>query len=631
MLRNARGNLSCYSSSPPVTKANVGDGLWIWYDKALCTSLWFCMRFDLSMPCTQLLAQLQGDAYCIPRRTPFFLNPSQRNQDIVYHLTGFTGSSAHVLITSGPWFLYVDPRYTLQAQEQCPGCTVITCGHPLQALPDQCPTGTRLILSPWTHSAGDISRYTEAGRDHGWTLIFDDHQALEALMPLQPTPSVHPIYSIPDTRSFQEKCRSVFTQSNTHSNPNHWLMCSSADIAWLTHMRGSDHDYSPFFDGYLFITQCKDHFSGLLYTAPRPILGLDPDVQVCDFKAADLLCKGQTNPAPLEDMWDQALLYDPQKTPHALVRPHWVAGSFHDLEAKKSIKNSWEMDHMIQAHGDDGVALTQFLYWLSWIDDETTETEWSAAEYLHQCRARNPQYKSPSFATISAMGSNSAMMHYTPSPTHSSLLKSGLYLVDSGGQYGFGTTDVTRTVWLGPKDPPIEWKHKYTQVLQGHIHLSSLFFPKETLGVQLDAIARSFLWQKGWDYAHSTGHGVGCFGSVHEFPPSISSSSFHHPIKEHMVFSVEPGYYESGSGGIRLENVVRVKGQKPSPQNRGSDLLHLDPLTLAPFDGRLIDVPALSSHHKEWLNQYHKRVYDTLSPQLPDPIRHWLEEVTQPV
>jgi Xaa-Pro aminopeptidase len=613
------------------------------------------MNSSFSHSYEHVLNKLGGDAYCVPRRTAFFLNPSPRKDDILYHLTGFTGSSAYVLIKRDGLFLYVDSRYTLQAQQECPQCTVITCNNPLQALPNQCPTGTRLMVSPWTYSHFELSQYAEVARIQGWTLVYDQHQNLDSVIKTESIPSNSPIYAIPNTVSFQEKCRSVLT----NLDQKYWLICSAADISWLTNLRSSDHDDVPFFDGYLLIRRNDQasstqpaYFSGTLYTSmPRSIEGLDPDIHVHDFKSLNLLSRQPSTAPEAEHPLDQEITYDPKKTPKGLVRTHWVADALAQLEKSRSIKNAWELSHITQAHILDGVALTQFLHWLSQIDDACLdhglETEWSACEKLKSFRQHHASYKGHSFPTISAMGPNSAMMHYTPSCLQSDPLTSGIYLIDSGGQYFYGTTDVTRTVWLGSKNPSKSWQQKYTAVLQGHIHLSTMIFPYGTTGCQLDAVARSFLWQKGWDYAHSTGHGVSCFGPVHEMPPSISARETHSAITNDMIFSVEPGYYQAGLGGIRLENVVRVmeKDSKKSlvktphtGQEEGQEavqyrdrLLNLKPLTLAPFDRRLMDVDALSYDHKLWLNQYHKHVYDALGSQLPKETRAWLYEQTRPL
>ncbi|MBM3631378.1 MAG: M24 family metallopeptidase [Alphaproteobacteria bacterium] len=616
------------------------------------------MNSCFSAQCQNLFNTLGGDAYGIPRRTAFFLNPAPRKEDILYHLTGFTGSSAYGLMTRDCFFLYVDSRYTLQAQQECPECTIITCDHPLQELPNQCPAGTRLIVSPWTHSHDESSQYAQAASAHGWILIDDWHQALDGVIKTEPIQSKSPIYAIPNTVSFQEKCRSVLT--NHHQK--YWLMCSAADVAWLTNLRSSDHDYTPFFDAYLLIKRNESDgqrsspqealFSGTLYTSmPRSIEGLDPAIQVVDFESLNLLSHAQSTRLSHDHPLDQAIRYDPKKTPKGLVRPHWIADSVEQMAQHRSIKNPWELSHITQAHILDGVALTQFLHWLSAIDDPRLEsgleTEWSACEMLKTFRQQHASYKGHSFPTISAMGTNSAMMHYTPSCLQSDPLAYGLYLIDSGGQYFYGTTDVTRTVWLGSDHPSKSWQQKYTAVLQGHIHLSSMIFPYGTTGCQLDAVARSFLWQKGWDYAHSTGHGVSCFGLVHEMPPSISARENRSAITAHMIFSVEPGYYQAGLGGIRLENVVCVmEKERRKPVIHTQDALlsgvqqdareetqqfYLKPFTMAPFDRRLIDVDALSYEHKLWLNQYHKQVYDTLAPQLPQETRTWLYGQTLPL
>ena len=609
------------------------------------------MNSIFSEQCSDVLNKLSGDAYGIPRRTAFFLNPSPRKDDILYHLTGFTGSSAYLLMKRDCLFLYVDSRYTLQAKEECPECTVITCDNPLQELLNQCPTGTRLILSPWTHSVFEISEYAEMAKNHGWNLIYDHHQTLDSVIKIETIQCNSPIYAIPNTLSFQEKCRSVLT----NQDQKYWLFCSAADVAWLTNLRSSDHDYVPFFDCYLLITRNElGHqaaFSGILYTSmPRSIEGMDPNINVHDFKSLNLLGRESSAAPTAENPLDKEITYDRKKTPQGLVRPHWIADAG-QLAKSRSIKNPWELSHITQAHILDGVALTQFLHWLSKIDDagldSGLETEWTACETLKIFRQQHASYKGHSFPTISAMGSNSAMMHYTPSCLQSDPLTSGIYLVDSGGQYFYGTTDVTRTVWLGSDYPSQSWKQKYTAVLQGHIHLSSMIFPYGTTGCQLDAVARSFLWQKGWDYAHSTGHGVSCFGPVHEMPPTIAARATHGHIQENMVFSVEPGYYQAGLGGIRLENLVRVmEKERKKPVAKSQDtvrvavqqaeqdrdrLLHLKPLTLAPFDHRLIDIDALSYDHKLWLNRYHQQVYDALGSQLPEETRAWLYAQTRPL
>jgi len=599
---------------------------------------------------SDLYQRLNGTAYLIPRREPFFLNPSNSTGDIIYQLTGFTGSSAHILVTSERIFLYVDSRYTQQAQTESPKCTVVTCWDVLSALPDALTPGTHLILSPWAYSALDMQRYIAAAKTQSWSIVQDHERLLDHLFDLQSVPTCQTIYSLDCGFSFQEKCQAVFTNPDEHA----WLLCKATDISWLTNLRGRDHVYAPFFDAFLFVTKTKDALSGslsfsgnLFIEKIRPIKALSPDISIMDWSTLGMQqnrgqatdetretapeCATDTSTPPSTQSsthpLDQPLIYDPKTTPSGLVRDSWIAGSFAPLERCRSIKNPWEQHHMVQAHISDGVALTRFLHWVSQWNAQSKETEWSAAEQLATFRSEQQAYKGPSFKTISAMGANSAMMHYTPSPDACAVLREGVYLVDSGGQYHFGTTDVTRTLWLGnPLASSLKLKQGYTQVLQGHIHLSQMIFPKNTNGMQLDAIARSFLWQKGLDYAHSTGHGVGCFAHVHEAPPVISTRSPLDPIQENMIFSIEPGYYEENWGGIRLENLVMVV-----PHKDHRELLSLQPLTLAPFDRNLILSDNLSKAHRDWLNAYHQKVYNTLVNLLPLETQKWLWVQTRPL
>ena len=610
-----------------------------------------------------ICTQFNGTAYLIPRQEPFFLNPSQATNDTIYHLTGFTGSRATILVTWEKIFLYVDSRYTLQGEKQCPECTIITCSDPIHALHQQLVKGTRLILSPWVFSAHTMKILKERAFINEWDLVLDHDGIADRLICPQPLMSRNEIVPMEGQASFQEKCQKIFTEPHH----NHWIVCKASDVAWLSNLRGSDHVYAPFFHAYLIVTRKNNHFSGILYaTMPRSFGVLDPDLRIENFEnlqrlragsfespgkgSRDMLLQGQEESMASEppcirppcfyevkNLLDQPMVYDPHQTPGALVGPSWIPGSFSHLENGRSIKTQWETHHMTQSHVSDGVAVTQFLHWLSQLSDTPSEvpaslvppgawneTEWSAAEQLARFRSQGGAYRGPSFPTISAMGANSAMTHYTPSPTDSAPLEGGLYLVDSGGQYHFGTTDVTRTVWLGKGQPPLKFKEMYTQVLQGHIHLSQMIFPMGTNGMQLDAIARSFLWQKGLDYAHSTGHGVGCFASVHEFPPSLAQRGSLEPIAENMVFSVEPGYYEENWGGIRLENLVLVA-------HHSEKLLRLQPLTMAPFDRNLILVDRLSYEHRIWLNDYHEQVQNTLLPGLSALAQAWLTEQTQPL
>jgi Xaa-Pro aminopeptidase len=295
----------------------------------------------------------------------------------------------------------------------------------------------------------------------------------------------------------------------------------------------------------------------------------------------------------------------------------------------KACKNSVEIQGAYSAHERDGVAVCQFL---AWLDRETPHgqvTELLASAYLEDCRKGQLLWEDASFPTISGAGSNGAIVHYRSTPETNHRLELGtLYLVDSGGQYLDGTTDITRTVAIG--QPSQEHRDRYTRVLQGHIALATAKFPEGTTGSQLDALARSPLWAIGLDYDHGTGHGVGSFLGVHEGPQRIAKSANDIALKPGMIVSNEPGYYKTGAFGIRLENLVVVKREEMQ-QDSNRSFLGFDTLTVVPFDRRLIDADLLSRQERDWINTYHARVWQCLEAKVDAETRGWLKQATQPI
>ena len=292
---------------------------------------------------------------------------------------------------------------------------------------------------------------------------------------------------------------------------------------------------------------------------------------------------------------------------------------------RKAVKNSVELDGMREAHLEDGVVMEQFLYWLSQHVGQVNE--WEAACELGRLRATIPGYRGDSFETISAYGPSAALPHYVTPKTGSALLEPrGLYLVDSGGQYLFGTTDITRTVPLGPCTP-LE-REDYTLVLKGHIGLAMAVFPRGTAGCQIDALAREPLWRHKRNFGHGTGHGVGFFLGVHEGPHDIRQNFNTQPLEPGMVTSNEPGLYREGLHGIRHENLMLAR---PVGDNEFGSFLGFETLTLCHFDTSCLDGELLTADEREWLNAYNQRVFATLSPRLPAPVAAWLREKTLPV
>jgi Xaa-Pro aminopeptidase len=554
---------------------------------------------------------LGWDAYFLPMQDRF-LQSSPLARATIQRLTGFTGSSGSLILTPESLFLCIDGRYTLQAQQETEGIILLS-ESPFTWLKTWGNANKTLAIDPWIVSKSQLEHMEKL---FPGTLAFDEASTLRSMIyPSWNAVSLGAIQSIPSDRSFQEKCQEVFGEPLQHPI----LLCKGEDIAWITNLRGADMPFTPLFQAYALIHWKSGIFYADIFTAlPRFLPKESPEFFFYDLKE-------------LEALKPMTLAYDPKTTPVALWGPSWIASSS-PLAGVRAEKTSWEINHMAQAHERDGVALVQFLHWLSNLPPEHMESETSAAQYLEELRQKNPNYKGPSFPTLSSFGDHSAIIHYIPPLSGSRPLGTGLYLVDSGGQYYFGTTDVTRTLWLSPdaQAPSLKAQRLFTCVLQAHIHLASQIFPHGTSGQQLDAIARSFLWQRGLDYDHGTGHGVGTYLSVHESPPNLSQRAGTDPIKAGMIFSNEPGYYEEHWGGIRLENLVVVEPYGVKDQ-AFPDRLSLNTLTLAPFDLKLILTSELSWDQRNWLNTYHHRVYTTLAPFLPPLVRDWLFLQTRPL
>jgi Xaa-Pro aminopeptidase len=294
----------------------------------------------------------------------------------------------------------------------------------------------------------------------------------------------------------------------------------------------------------------------------------------------------------------------------------------------KACKNEVELNGIRAAHLRDGVALTSFLAWFSHAVELGNLTEMVAAERLENFRKRDTKFLGLSFPTIAGFEKNGAVIHYRPTADSSAMIAGdSLFLLDSGGQYADGTTDVTRTLLVGSPHP--EHILRFTQVLKGHIALASVRFPVGTAGGQLDALARVTLWNDGVDYDHGTGHGVGAFLNVHEGPQRISKGSMGPSLRAGMVVSNEPGYYKSGEFGIRIENLLAVV---PASKNgEKSKFLEFETLTLAPLERRLIDRDLLTNTEKVWLDCYHQRVYNSMSSELDSETLSWLKSATLPI
>jgi len=325
-----------------------------------------------------------------------------------------------------------------------------------------------------------------------------------------------------------------------------------------------------------------------------------------------------------------------------MADPMWIAARLADGGAEvergqdlcilpKARKNTTEIAGTRAAHLRDGAAVAKFLAWLDAEAPQGEISELDASDRLYALRKENDLIRDLSFDTISGSGPNGAIVHYKATPASNRRLRPGdIYLVDSGAQYLDGTTDITRTVAIGPKAPSKEARTRFTLVLKGHIALARARFPKGTTGSQLDPLARQFLWAEGLDFDHGTGHGVGSYLSVHEGPQRISKAPSAVALEPGMVISNEPGYYKTGAYGIRIENLVLVTEAKP-PRGAERDLLAFETLTLAPIDRNLIDAAMLDADERAWLDAYHARVRKALSPLVDAATKTWLKRATAPL
>lgn len=546
-------------------------------------------------------------------------------------LTGFTGSAGLALVLKDHAAVFVDGRYTLQAEKEVDGDCFERChmtDKPASSwLENHLSKGMVLSYDPWLHTGPSLHRLKQACEKVGAKLAPAPHNFIDAIWTDRPEPPLHPItpHGIEFAgRNHEDKRAQLATQLD-QDNQDAMILSLPDSIAWLFNIRGGDIPCTPVALGFaiLYRDATADLFMDHRKVDENVRLHLGDDIHILDPKAlAQKLDELSTKTVRIEGASTPLWISERLKNAKADV----VLGD--DLCAlPKACKNDVEVEGMRAAHRRDGVAMVRFLNWLSQQPAGNDINELSVSQKLDGLRAEDDLFFDYSFPTISGAGENGAIVHYRVSEESSiSLPENGLYLVDSGGQYRDGTTDITRTVVRGVASA--EMKDRFTRVLKGHIALGSTRFPKGTNGSQLDVLARHALWQAGLDYDHGTGHGVGSFLNVHEGPQRISKMPSKTALDVGMVVSNEPGYYKTGAYGIRLENLVCVRRCEMESER---EMLEFENLTLCPFDVNGIDVSLLSEGEIHWLNSYHKRVRDELTPFLDPRDAAWLAQATQPL
>lgn len=543
------------------------------------------------------------------------------------YLSGFTGSAGTLVILPDQAALWTDGRYFLQAQRQLEGSGIrlMRAGQPgVPKLPDflaeQLPENGVLAFDGRTVSTRLYRTLSDALSPRHIRLD-GSHDLADDVWPDRPPLSAQPLWPLDSDVSRREKL-SLLRAKMAEKNAAHLLLTDLTDIAWTLDLRGGDVDSTPVFLSFLLL----DQENAVLFVQPQAVSPVIADALDADGVTlrpyGDIYDRLSALPADKRVLLDSA-------TANSRITQSLAPGQIIDTPspatALKAVKSPGEQDGFRRAHLLDGVALTRFLYRLKTAPQGLTEL--SAAALLHDLRTESSEFLEDSFGTIVAYGPHGAVVHYEPEPdTDVPLEARGLLLCDSGGHYRGGTTDVTRTVALGPVSD--EARRLSTLVLQGHIRLAMARFPRGVSGENLDVLARQPLWQQGLDYDHGTGHGVGCVLSVHEAPPSfrwrIVEGVPHPALEPGMVVSDEPGYYAAGRFGIRHESLLLV-------QPADDPFLRFEVLTLAPFDRDALDVSLLSNEERIWLNGYHRRVCEALSPYLPPEVRQWLCTVTQPL
>ena len=548
-------------------------------------------------------------------------------------LTGFTGSAGTVVVLRDEAALFVDGRYTLQAEAEVDSALFerhqVPEHPPSRWIGERLPEGGRLGFDPMLHRSAEVERLRRAcAKRGGEAVALLDANPVDrvwANRPPAPVASVRPL-DVEYAGETAEDKRTRMGVEVKRAGADALVLTAPDSIAWLLNLRGGDVPYNP-----LALAFAVLHADGAveLFIDPRKLPdGLGNTVVVRPIGAFG---------DGLDDIGRLGLsvLADPAQVSFGVIERLRAAGARIVEEADpcvlaKACKNPVELDGARSAQRRDGAALCRFLRWLEAETPKGTVTELEAAERLDAERARDPLYRGPSFPTISGAGPNGAIVHYRVTPASDRRLEPGsLYLVDSGGQYLDATTDVTRTVAVG-EHPTDEMRRRFTLVLKGHIAVARAVFPTGTTGGQLDTLARTALWRAGLDFDHGTGHGVGSYLCVHEGPQRISKAGGGVPLKSGMILSNEPGCYKAGAYGIRTENLVAVVAG-PKPEGGERELLAFETLTRAPIDRRLIDPALLDAGERAWLDAYHDSVRADLTPLLDAETAAWLAEATAPL
>lgn len=590
------------------------------------------MNHKLHLQAIRHLMNKQGiDAYIIPSTDPHqseYVADYWKSREWI---SGFDGSAGTVVITAQFAGLWTDSRYFLQAEKQLKNSGFELCKLSVPHTPEyiqwileNLPENSMVGFDGELFAAADVLKMSEQFNTKNINIKPD----IDFIAPIwENRPALPSNIIIEHELEFAgvsklDKLEKIKAEISSH-HADYFVFSLLDEIAWLLNLRGADVKYNPVFVSYLIIGKTKS----FLFVQPSKLSdSITAQLQKLEFEIKDY----SAVLAFLNELADKTILYNSSLNYKLFAA---LAQNNKAIEAKpivthlKAKKNPTEQQFIRKAMVKDGVALTQFFMWLENTIGNEKITEISAGQKLYEFRKCQPLFMGESFGSISGYADHGAIVHYSASPeTEYQLGTDSVFLLDSGAQYADGTTDITRTVHLG--QPTEQQKTDFTLVLKGHIALASAKFPEGTTGGHLDALARIPLWQHLKNYGHGTGHGVGFFLNVHEGPQRISPAGFSTPLTEGMLISNEPGFYKTGDYGIRIENLVLVK---KTEENEFGKFLEFETVTLFPIEKNLIAFHLLNASEIQWLDDYHRKVFEALSPFLNPHEMAWLKHKTLPI
>ena len=594
------------------------------------------------------LMQKEGlSAYIVPSTDPHASEYMASHWAEVRWLTSFTGEAGTAVVTMDQALLWTDSRYYLQAGIQLEGTTVslmresdIVCPKIADWLISAISNQPKMAdtscvgVNPEMWSVNEYKKLKEQLAEAGIGM-----KSVDLIRPLwttdRPAIPTHRFFEF-DTRYAGESVHSKLERmrSKMREKKADAMVVSALDeIAWVLNIRGNDVEYNPVVISYLVLEQDKCTLFVGNEKVTREVSAY--------LRANDIDIRGYNEVFGYLSGLECTILYDGAKVNEALYEAISTAAKTVNaqspIQIAKSHKNDIELAGVRRAMEQDAVALVRFFRWLE--SNDTREkmadgklTEWDLMEQLHTFRTMGKRFIEESFGTIAGYQGNGAIVHYAANEeTAATVYPQGMLLLDSGGQYLDGTTDITRTVWLGGKIPA-QAKRDYTYVLKGHLMLGHIRWPRGTRGNQLDALAKQYMWQAGITYGHGTGHGVGHFLGCHEGPQNIRTDMNPTVLEPGQICSNEPGIYRTGKWGIRTENLVAVTPVDSTPEATTEDeWLTWETLTLCPYDTKLIDLSLLTEQELQWLNDYHAEVYRRISPLLDNEDAKWLRTKCKPI